>query len=94
MSDISQIDSSDGFSEAAIFSRVIEQSGEISRDLAEHMLSLSFSTNDKERIDLLLAKNTNGDLSADERTELENLNHVADLVSLWHSKARRVLKPL
>ena len=92
MSDISPAMNSGQFSEAAIFSRVIERSGDLSPELAEHMLSLNISDSDQERVRLLLEKNAKGSLGAAEREELENLNHVADLISLWHSRARRALK--
>lgn len=91
MSDVSPA-SPDTFSEAAIFGRVVEGSGELSRELAEHVLSLSISSSDQQRIDDLLRRNADGGLSDAERQELENFNHIADLVSLWHSKARRALK--
>ncbi len=80
------------YSEAAIFSRLIEaEQDDLSPDLARHILSLQLSGKDERRIDLLLAQATDGTLTELEREELENLNHVADLISLWHSKARRVL---
>ena len=80
------------FSEAAIFSRLIQAEQEdLSADLAQHILSLHLSAKDEQRIDELLPRAQDGSLSRDEREELENLNHIADLISLWHSKARRVL---
>ena len=82
----------DSFTEAAIFSRVVEGSGELSSELAEHVLSLSISDGDQKRINDLLRRNAEGSLSDAERQELENFNHIADLISLWHSRARRVLK--
>ncbi len=82
----------DSFSEAAIFGRVVEGSGELSRELAEHVLSLSISSSDRDRINDLLRRNAEGGLPDAERQELENFNHIADLISLWHSRARRVLK--
>ncbi len=81
----------DSFTEAAIFSRVVEGSGELSRELAEHVLSLSISTADQDRINDLLQRNADGGLSDAERQELENFNHVGDLISHWHSRARRSL---
>ncbi|HBJ34403.1 MAG TPA: hypothetical protein DDZ51_06490 [Planctomycetaceae bacterium] len=80
------------YSEAAIFSRVVESDGELSRELAEHVLKLQISEVDRRRIDDLLDRNAVGALSEQEQLELENLNHVADLISLWQSKARRALK--
>jgi hypothetical protein len=80
------------YSEAAIFSRLIEaKEDDLSPALATHILSLQLSHKDERRIDDLLAKSTGGMLSEQECEELENLNHIADLISLWHSKARRVL---
>ncbi|MEM9409511.1 MAG: hypothetical protein AAGA30_00190 [Planctomycetota bacterium] len=93
MGELSQAMNSNPFSEAAIFSRVVENSGEVSAELAEHMLSLDFAIEDKKRVEVLLQKNAAGEISEQERKELENLNHVADLISLWHSRARRVLNP-
>jgi hypothetical protein len=82
----------DAHSEAAIFARVVESSGELSRELAEHVLKLSISAADQERVGDLLERNAQGALSDAERQELDNYNHIADLISLWHSRARRVLK--
>ena len=39
----------------------------------------------------LVVKNQEAKLSPEEQAELENYNHVGDLLSLWHSKARRAL---
>lgn len=84
--------SSNSFSEAAIFGRVVESAGQWSRELAEHVLSLTISQVDRDRIDDLLGRNAEGGLSDAEQQELENFNHVADLLSLWQSRARRTLK--
>ena len=92
MSDITANFSSN-YSEAAIFSRVVDQSGLLSRELAEHILTLGMSDGDQNRVRMLLEKNVSGNLSPAEREELENLNHIADLVSLWHSQARRAFGP-
>ncbi len=94
MSSISQLDNPENFSEAAIFSRVVERSGGLSRELAEHILSLAFSQSDQERVSALLAKNVDSSLTPIERNELENLNHIADLLSLWHSRARQALSAM
>lgn len=80
------------FSEAAIFGRLIEAEQEdLSPNLARHILSLQLSRKDERRIDELVPRAADGTLTPEEREELENLNHVADLLSLWHSKARRAL---
>lgn len=81
------------YSEAAIFSRLVEtEQVELSPELAHHILSLRLSPKDEQRFDELLPKARSGDLTAAEQAELDNLNHIADLLSLWHSKARRVLQ--
>lgn len=82
------------FSEAAIFSRLLEidKTDDLPPDLAKHILALKLSPQDDRRFDQLLPKARNGTLTAEEQTELENLNHVADVLSLWHSKARRALR--
>lgn len=80
------------FSEAAIFSRLIEAGrAELSPELAQHVISLQLSPKDEQRIDALLSKAVDGVLTVEESEELENLNHIGDLISLWHSKARRIL---
>ncbi|MEX1041319.1 MAG: hypothetical protein WDZ51_11840 [Pirellulaceae bacterium] len=88
MSDVSD-PTSPQFSEAAIFSRVVEGSGALSPELATHILSLGISQHDRQRVQELLEKNSLGSLTAAETAELENLNHVADLLSLWHSRLDR-----
>ncbi|WP_144972998.1 hypothetical protein [Bremerella volcania] len=92
MSDVSQPAGPMQFSEAAIFGRVVESSGELSVEIAEHILSLAISADDQRRVKVLLEKNAGGLLTEAEHEELENLNHVADLLSLWHSRARRALR--
>lgn len=80
------------FSEAAIFGRTIANNDNVSPELAEHILSLTISEADQQHVTVLLEKSQSGELSEQEREELNNLNHIADLLSLWHSKARRVVK--
>lgn len=80
-------------SEAAIFSRLIDAAGsDLTPDVARHILNINFSDADRSRMHELVTKNQDGDVSEEEQTELENYNHVGDLLSLWHSKARTVLK--
>ena len=92
MSDVYQSPDPYQYSEAAIFSRVFEGAGELSPEIAHHILSLGISERDQQRVQELLEKNTDGLITAVEREELENLIHVANLLSLWHSRARRALK--
>ncbi len=92
MSDVTPLPPTNAFSEAAIFSRAVERSGAISPELARHILSMGISEADQQRVQALLEKNADGLLTDGEREELENLNHVADIISLWHSRARRALQ--
>ena len=92
MSDVSNVPGPGNFTEAAIFSRVIDNSGQLSDEVATQILSLAISEDDQRRVQVLLEKNSAEGLTVEERQELENLNHVADLLSLWHSRARRALK--
>lgn len=81
------------YSEAAIFSRMVEAGNDnLSPELARHILSLTISDGDRQRVNELLTRARDGALTESEREELANLNHVADLLSLWQSKARRALK--
>ncbi|TWT38711.1 hypothetical protein [Blastopirellula retiformator] len=70
----------------------MERSGALSKELAEYILSLQITDADQERVHALLEKNAADALSEAEREELDNLNHVADLLSLWHSQTRRSLR--
>ena len=81
------------FSEAAIFGRLleVEKAANLSPELPKHILSLKLSLQDDRRFDELLPKAQKGTLTPEEQAELDNLNHVADVLSLWHSKARRAL---
>ncbi len=75
------------YSEAAIFGRMIEvDKDDLSPELAQHILSLSISHEDQQRINSLLEQAQAGTLSEQQQEELDNLNHIADLLSLWHSK--------
>ena len=79
-------------SEAAIFGRLIDaESDKLTPELARHILTIDFPKQDRTRMHELVVKNQDGNLTAEEQAELENYNHVGDLLSLWHSKARRAL---
>ena len=82
------------FSKAAIWSRVldVDRADEISQDLASQFLSLQLSAQDEYRFHELLPKAQVGRLKSAEYEQLENLNHAADVLSLWHSQARRSLR--
>jgi len=80
-------------SEAAIFGRLLDAAKEdLTPDLARHILNINFSESDRARMHELLVKNQELELHSEEKEELDNYNHVGDLLSLWHSKARIALK--
>ncbi len=80
------------FTEAAILGRIIEGVGDqLPPDLAQHILQMSISDSDQQRADTLLDKAAEGTLTEQEREEVETFNHVANLLALWQSKARRSL---
>jgi hypothetical protein len=81
------------YSEAAIFSRVLEpEKPLISPDAARSFLALDFSSTDRERLNVLSAKARAGSLTPDEDEELENFLRVGDLLAIMQSKARRSLQ--
>ena len=78
-----------GTSEATIFSRIFESSQEgISPELARYILGLGFSTEDRERMRELAAKNQRGEISPQELEELDNYITAGDILAIWQSKAR------
>lgn len=80
-------------SEAAIFGRLLDVANEnLTPELARHVLCINFPASDRARMHELVVKNQEVELTPDEQEELDNYNHVGDLLSLWHSKARIALK--
>ena len=61
-------------------------------DAARSILDLTFGQADRERVDLLTAKNQEGSLSSDEQSELEEYLRASDLLAIFKSKARLSLK--
>jgi hypothetical protein len=80
-------------SEGAIWARVIgpEQNG-LSRAAARSILELRFSEADLARMNELARRNNEGQLSPQERKELECYVKVGDVLSLLHLKARKSLE--
>jgi hypothetical protein len=79
-------------SEIAIFGRLLEaEKGNLSRDLARHVLTLGFAKADQERMTDLADRNQRGKLSPHEQEELNNYVHASHLLALLHSKARKSL---
>ena len=79
-------------SEAAIFSRLLEQENAvISPEAARSLLALDFSQVDRDRINALSAKARQESRTQEEDQELENFIRVGDLLGIMQSKARRAL---
>ena len=80
-------------SEAAIFGRVFSNGKQaLSRELARHVLGLTFSEQDKARMHELAVRNQAGALAPEETEELHNYIKVGHLVAILQSKARQALK--
>jgi hypothetical protein len=79
--------------EAAIWARIMEpEANGLSPEAARSLLALKFSAQDISRMGELAAKNREGQLSPEERQELESYVKVGDVLSLLHLKARKSLK--
>ncbi len=82
-------------SEAAILARLIQVRQEnLSRGAAEYLLSIQFEDRDVIRMNNLAQLAQRGNLSEDERAELDSYLHVSNLLAIMQSKARRSLAAL
>lgn len=80
-------------SDVAILSRVIEpDKPSLSREAAQAILALDFTTADKKRMRDLSAKARQGTLSAEEKLAIDNYERVGHVINIMQSKARRSLK--
>ncbi len=76
-----------------ILRRLIESGqADVSPAAAEAILKIQFSELDQSRIAELAAKSEQGALAAGEGEEYDGYIAVADLLSLWKSKARQALR--
>jgi hypothetical protein len=78
--------------EAAILGRLIQAKDNMSRDVAEYLLSIDFADDDTERMNVLAERAREGNLTAEEAAELDRYLHVGSLLSILQSKAGRFLK--
>ncbi|MBV8902511.1 MAG: hypothetical protein JOZ22_02650 [Acidobacteriia bacterium] len=78
--------------EAAILARLIQARDNLSRDVAEFLLSIDFEPSDVERMDFLSERARSGSLTEEETVELDSYLHVGSLLSILQSRARRFLK--
>ena len=78
--------------EAAILGRLLQSPGNMSRDVAEYLLSIDFEAADIDRMNLLSERAREGTLTEEETAELDSYLHVGSLVAILQSRARRFLK--
>lgn len=64
----------------------------LSRSAAEALLSITFKTPDIERMNDLAALAREGNLTPEQRVEIESYNRIGHFLALVHSKARLALK--
>ena len=82
-----------GPNEITILARVLGRTpGELSPELARHLLDLGFNDDEKNRMHDLAARNQQGGLSAAEKEELLAYANAGTLLSILKSKARRALR--
>jgi hypothetical protein len=78
---------------AAIWSRVFNLGQrDMDAEAARTVMRLKFKRSDIARINRLSALARDGDLSEEERHELEGYLTIGDILTILHSKARMVLK--
>jgi len=77
---------------AAIFARLWEGEQGLTVPVARHVLKLGFGDADKARMRELAGRNGRGELSDEEREELDNFVKVGDLLAVLQSRARKFLK--
>jgi hypothetical protein len=77
----------------SIFRRLIESGqGTLAPAMAEAILGIKFAESDQSRMNELASKSNDGTLTPGEAAEYDGYIAAADLLSLWKSKARLVLK--
>lgn len=82
-----------GPNEVTILARVLSnERGQLSPELARHLLAVGFSDGDKERMHDLAVRNQDGALSPSEKKELFAYAKAGTLLSILKSKARRALR--
>jgi hypothetical protein len=80
-------------SEVSILARVLGNgSGQLPREIARYILSLTFSDRDKARLHDLTVRNQADALSPGEKEELLAFGIVGDVLAILKSKARRGLR--
>ncbi|HEV3261573.1 MAG TPA: hypothetical protein VG013_32280 [Gemmataceae bacterium] len=78
--------------EAAILERIIEpQEGELTYEAARFLLSLDFREGDRQRLEHLTARASQGALSAAEQADLDTYHRVSQLLARMQAKARQLV---
>jgi hypothetical protein len=78
--------------EVTILARILgNERGQLSPEMARHILDLGFSDRDKARMHDLAVRNQDDALSAGEKEELFAFAKAGTLLSILKSKARRTL---
>jgi hypothetical protein len=81
-----------GDSEVTILARVLgDDRGQLSHEMARHILDVGFSDRDKDRMHDLVVRNQDDGLSPAEKEELLAFGKAGDLLAILKSKARRTL---
>jgi hypothetical protein len=78
--------------EAAIWARVIHPNGELTPAVARAILQLEFTNDDQERMHELSQKAQEGALTPEEQFEIDNFERVGNLLAIWKSQSRKLLK--
>jgi hypothetical protein len=79
-------------SEVSILARILgNEEGNLSEEMARHILSVGFSDRDKARMHDLAVRNQQDALSPEERGELLAFGKAGDLLAILKSRARRTL---
>ncbi len=81
-----------GENEVTILARVLgNENGQLSPEMARHILDLGFSDRDKARMHDLAARNRDDALTPEEKEEMYAFGKATTLLSILKSKARRTL---
>lgn len=79
--------------ESAIFERVLLPDDiQLSPEAAGYFLSIGFCESDQNRMRELAAKARGGSLTEPEEAEIDGFEHVAHVLAILQSRARRVLR--
>ena len=78
--------------EVTILARLLgDDRGQLSPEMARHILDLGFSDRDQSRMHALAVRNQDDDLSPAEKEELHAFGKAGDLFAILKSKARKTL---